>query len=160
MEYPVPEEQFIAFLCKAKRATYAAEDDKARVKSNLSGSHQLEYRQGALLYRDIYYGGDFFVGLETVYNQGDPFWAMSYAGGIDDGVDNSNKQEIYKFLQKALRQLPTQAPYRGPGSLSEGPFTYLNRYLGTPIRFSGVETISVNDVSIYKLHYSGGLLKE
>ena len=160
MEYPIPENQFIMFLINAKQSTYAASDGQARVKSKLPGSHQLEFRRGGLLYRDIYYGGDFFVGLETVYNQENPFWAMSYAGGINQGVDAEDKPGIYNFLKSALRKVPADAPYRGPVSLSDGPLSYINRALGSPIRFSGVETISLDDVLIYKLHYSGGLLKD
>jgi len=160
MEYPVPKNQFLKFLIEAKQSTYAASDGQARVKSKLPGSHQLDFRRGALLYRDIYYGGDFFVGLETVYNQGDPFWAMSYAGGIDDGVDAEDKPGIYNFLKSALKKVPTDAPYRGPVYLSEGSLSYTNRALGSPLRFSGVETISLDDVLIYKLHYSGGMLKD
>lgn len=159
MVIPIPEEQFAKFLCDAKRATYAAKDDRTRVVPSLAGSHQLEFRRGALWYRDIYFGGDYFVGQETVYFKNDPLWGMSYAGGITEGVKPDETQGIYEFLAAALRQVPLSAPYRGPTSYSLENFSYANRILGDVVRFSGVETISFKSTSIYQLHYSGGILR-
>jgi len=152
--------QFLKFLCDAKRATYAAKDDKAIVTPVLAGSHQLEYRRGALLYRDIYYGGEYFVGQETVYHKKEPIWGMSYAGGINDGVNTDQTPGVYEFLAAALREVPESAPYRGPDTFRQGDFNYINRILGAVSRFSGVETITFQDIPIYQLHYSGGLLKK
>ena len=157
---PLPtQDQLTAFLCKAKISTYASLDNQAPVKLFLPGSHQLEYRQGSFFYRDIYFGGDFFVGFETVYYQSQPLWGMSYAGGIDEDIDPEQTPEIYDFLKAALRTVPSDAPYRGPGTFSRGDLRYYNRYLGNPNRFTGVETISREGTHIFKLHYSGGLIK-
>ena len=76
-------EPFIAFLIQAKLHTYAAQGDAANVMPLLSGAKQLEYREGDWFYRDIYFGGDYFVGQETIYFQERPFWSMGYAGGLD-----------------------------------------------------------------------------
>jgi hypothetical protein len=160
MILPVPEAKFNQFLCKAKRATYAAVDNSAEVKPVLKGSHQLEFRQGGLLYRDVYYGGDFFAGLETVYFQDNPVWSMSYAGGVIEGIDPNDTPGIYDFLQAALREVPDNAPYRGPETFKEDDFLYTNRILGNLSRFSGVEMIIFSENPIYQLHYSGGILKE
>ena len=161
MTLPIPKEKFSQFLVAAKIATYAAEDEATRVKPVLKGSHQLEFRQGALLYRDIYYGGNYFVGQETVYFNQNPIWAMSYAGGINEGVTIAEEiSGIYSFLQAALRAVPMEAPYRGPESFKEGAFTYSNRILGKVGRFSGVEMIYYQENPIYQLHYSGGAIKE
>ena len=73
---------FTTFLVNAKRQTYAAQGDDATVTPLLPGSRQLEYREGVLLYRDIYFGGASFVGQETVYDGPTPVWAMGYAGGV------------------------------------------------------------------------------
>jgi hypothetical protein len=159
MTLPISDEKFREFLCDAKRATYAAEDEIARVRPVLSGSHQLEYRKGALFYRDIYFGGDYFVGQETVYHKDTPIWAMSYAGGVNEGVNTNQTPGIYQILQAALRKVPQEAPYRGPVNFEDGKFSYTNRILGMLTRFSGVETISFEDRPIYHLHYSGGILK-
>ncbi len=160
MVLPIPERQFSEFLVVAKVATYAAQDDSARVPPRLKGSHQLEFRRGALFYRDIYYGGDFFVGQETVYYQATPIWSMSYAGGINEGQDPNNTPGVYEFLQAALRAVPLEAPYRGPEVFSNVEFAYSNRILGKIQRFSGVEVIMFQSHPIYQLHYSGGLLRD
>ena len=157
---PIPETSFAQFLCDAKKATYASQDDNAKVTPLLKGSHQLEYRQGGLLYRDIYYGGEYFFGLETVYLNSNPLWGMSYAGGINEGVAANQTPGIYEFLQAALRAIPLTAPYRGPENFEDGNFRYTNRILGVISRFSGVEIIQFERLPIYQLHYSGGLLRD
>jgi hypothetical protein len=73
---------FMTFLVNAKRQTYAAQGDDATVTPLVPGSRQLEYQEGALLYRDIYFGGAYFVGQETVYEGPTPVWAMGYGGGV------------------------------------------------------------------------------
>jgi hypothetical protein len=158
MGIPIPEEQFVKFLCDAKRATYAAKDDRSKVAPILGGSNQLEFRSGPLWYRDIYFGGDFFVGQETVYHMKNPFWGMSYAGGINKGANPDEIPGVYEFLTTALRQVPLSAPFRGPSSFIEGDFDYKNRILGDMDRFSGVEIILFIGTPIYQLHYSGGVL--
>jgi hypothetical protein len=161
MTFPVPKEKFSRFLVDAKIATYAAQDDSAKVKPALQGSHQLEFRQGGLLYRDIYYGGNYFVGQETVYFNQNPIWAMSYAGGINEGITVAREiAGIYSFLQAALRAVPVEAPYRGPESFKDKKFIYSNRILGKIHRFSGVEMIYFQENPIYQLHYSGGTIKD
>jgi len=160
MLLPLPENKFARFLCDAKRATYASQDGSTRVKPLLKGSHQLEFLQGSLFYRDVYYGGDFFIGQETVYFQDAPLWGMAYAGGLNAGIEAAGTPGIYDFLGVALRAVPQNAPFRGPESLEQGAFTYTNRILGTFARFSGVETIAYQTLPVYQLHYSGGLIKE
>ncbi len=160
MNLPLPENQFRQFLCAAKQATYAAGGDSTRVQAVLRGAHQLEYREGALLYRDIYYGGNFFAGQETIHFSAAPFWAMTYAGGINEGVNPQDYPGIYDFLKAALRSIPVEAPYRGPAEFTEGDFKYTNRILGKLTRFSGVEIIQFQQVPVYQLHYSGGQLRD
>lgn len=159
MSFPVPIEKFNRFLCDAKRSTYAAQDKRTWVDPVLRGSHQLEYYDGALLYRDIYFGGDFFTGLETVYFKEFPVWGMSYAGGLKDGVRSDETPGIYDFLTAALREVPPEAPFRGPVAYDQVDFHYTNRIIGALPRFSGVETITFKDFPVYQLHYSGGFLK-
>ena len=160
MMLPIPEGKFTRFLCDAKIATYAAGDGQAKVTPLIKGSHQLEFIQGAFLYRDIYFGGHFFVGQETVFYQKKPTWAMSYAGGSNQGVKHEETQGIYQFLAAALREVPTSAPYRGPEKFELGEYIYKNRILGSIDRFSGVETILTLGIPVYQLHYSGGILKD
>ncbi|MHA1255432.1 MAG: DUF5680 domain-containing protein [Promethearchaeota archaeon] len=159
MDLPIPKNQFSEFLCNAKRSTYASIEDNGKVKSILQQSHQLEYREGPFFYRDIYFGGDYFVGLETAYYRNDPIWAMSYAGGLNAGVNTNQAPDIYEFLQEALMRITVLKPYRGPESYQAGKYKYSNRLIGIISRFSGVETITLEDIPMYQLHYSGGKLK-
>ncbi|MBI4987914.1 MAG: hypothetical protein HZC23_03740 [Rhodocyclales bacterium] len=80
---------FAQFLRSAKAATYAAQGDDASVTPVLPDSRQLEYRDGAFLYRDIYVGMFRFVGQEVVYQNDRAVWSTSYAGGLAQDVSGS-----------------------------------------------------------------------
>ena len=151
---------FTTFLVNAKRQTYAAQGDDATVTPLLPGSRQLEYREGILLYRDIYFGGASFVGQETVYDSPTPVWAMGYAGGVipSSGAASAVGQ-VYEFLRAALRRVTPERPYRGPSQWCEGAYVYTDEGQGDVERFWGVETITHEDQVVYQLRYSGGLLR-
>ncbi|MBL7162616.1 MAG: hypothetical protein ISS57_08415 [Anaerolineales bacterium] len=158
MSLPISEKAFLAFLSKAKGSTYAALEPSQRIEPVLAGSTQYEFRQGALLYRDIYFGMAYFVGQETVYFSSDAIWGMSYAGGVSQEMPEGEMKKVYTFLREALRVIPPEKPIRGPESFKGEGYRYTNRLLGDFKRFSGVETISHGELSVYQLHYSGGLL--
>ena len=154
-------EEFVQFLLSAKRETYASLGDEASVEALLPGSRQLEYREGPWFYRDIYFGVAYFVGQETVYHEGTPVWAMSYAGGVLPEVEPQGMRRIYAFLREALRAVPPEMPYRGPRefhSTSDG-WIYRNRAHGELARFWGAETITLEGRRVYELHYSGGWVR-
>lgn len=150
----------LSFVLDAKRHTYAAQGDAASVAALLPGSRQLEYHREPFSYRDIYFGGEFFVGQETVYQGGAPVWAMGYGGGLlpvsEAPVEATT---VYDFLRTALRQVTPERPFRGPGELREGAFAYTSESHGEIDRFWGVETITYGGHLIYELRYSGGLLR-
>jgi hypothetical protein len=54
------EGEFLDFLIKAKKATYASQGDNASVTPLLEGSRQLEFQEGNFLYRDVYFGMSYF----------------------------------------------------------------------------------------------------
>jgi hypothetical protein len=162
LKIPIGRDELIAFLIDAKRRTYAAggSGSEAVVTPLLPGSHQLEYRDGTLLYRDIYFGEAYFVGQETVYAGSSPMWAMGYAGGFTTSVrDQSEADEIGRVLQAALREVPAEWPYRGPGTFRRGIYSYVNEAEGDVYRFFGIETIARGDEVVYQLRYSGGVLR-
>jgi hypothetical protein len=64
----LPREVLVPFLIRAKRRTYAGQGDDATVAALLPGAKQLEWREGQLLYRDVYFGMQRFVGQEVVYH--------------------------------------------------------------------------------------------
>lgn len=151
------DQQLAQFLTAAKRATYAAQGADASVTPLLNGSRQLEFRLGNVLYRDIYFGLQFFVGQEMVYVDDAPNWAMGYAGGIVDA--NADASAVYKFLQFALRQVDAASPYRGPGLIRGDDFQYTSQTTGALENFWGIERISQNRALVYELRYHGGRLR-
>ena len=161
MNLPLPEDLFIDFLISAKVHTYASQGGRTNAPSLLPGSHQLEYRRGEMLYLDIYFGGDFFVGQETVFFQDRAIWCMGYAGGVlDKEAAGLATEDLYSCLRHALLQVQAARPYRGPRLYQEGAFTYQDQSQGSFERFSGQETISFQGSTVFELHYHGGLIRD
>lgn len=151
-----------AFLVEAKRRTYAGLDDDATVATPLlAGSKQLEHHAPPYAYRDIYFGMRFFVGQETVSNDGRIVWSMSYSGGVRAEIrDPETFLAIYKFLRQALLGVRVEEPYRGPRLFEQDGMVYRNDAEGALDRFHGVETIARQDrTPLYELRYGGGLLR-
>ena len=146
------------FLVKAKLATYAGQADLASATPALMGSKQLEFSENEISYRDIYFGMNYFVGLEAIYENHAPLWSMSYSGGVKADTSNEDVKRIQSFLRKALRTIPTDAPFRGSPLLVEGGMTYVNNYYGDIKRFHGDELIKIDGCEVYSLTYSGGIL--
>nr|WP_243239615.1 DUF5680 domain-containing protein [Sulfobacillus harzensis] len=120
----------------------------------LSGSVQLEYSKERFLYRDIYFGGRRFVGQETVYFDGTPVWAMSYAGGMIGSTADAG--DVYAFLRRALLAVSQEEPFRGPKEVESQNLRYENTYQGDLGWFSGQETVCAHGVQVYALRYAGG----
>ncbi|MFA9406832.1 MAG: DUF5680 domain-containing protein [Anaerolineales bacterium] len=154
------EEEFVAFLVKAKQFTYASGGSASdtSVDPLLPGSHQLEFNDPPFFYRDIYFGESFFAGQEVVYLEVAPFWSMCYAGGmIGEGEDIEG---VPGFLRAALKRVELSAPYRGPGSFEAQDLKYSNVCLGGVGRFRGREEICRQENLVYELEYIGGYLIE
>ena len=147
METPGIEE----FIARAKRNTYASGEGKEK-NPKVEGSVELFYRSGKYSYRDIYFGGKYFNGIETIYLNEKPVWGMVYSGGITGG----NAGQVYEFLKKCLYLVDEEAPFRGPKSYNNGEFYYSNQYEGDFDHFIGYENIEMLDDLVYELHYSGG----
>jgi hypothetical protein len=152
-------EELAQFLVNAKIGTYASGSDKFAVPPALTDSHQLEYAEGQLLYRDIYYGGLHFIGMETIFLEEQPIWGMSYYGGVLPGSREGQIAGMPAVLKAALREVSLTAPYRGPESFHEGDYVYGNGIHGEITSFHGIETISVKGQAIYRLRYSGGVVR-
>jgi hypothetical protein len=160
MTLAIPHETFAAFLVTAKGQTYTAQGDEATISPLLPGARQLEYRDGPLLYRDIYFGGAYFVGQETVYYDSSPLWAMGYAGGLTSTAARpSEMRQVYDVLRAAFREVVTERPYRGPSRFRQGEYHYRDESQGEVDCFWGAETITHQGQQVYQLHYSGGLLR-
>jgi hypothetical protein len=148
----IDDPQFIPFLLRAKKSTYAA-GDAGKVASSRSASHDLAYREGDWSYLDTYLGGFAFIGEEAVWYNGKPIWGMNYYGAM---TVERIPEGFGDFLKAALRRVPPQAPYRGPEAFAEGGYTYTCAWEGTPARFNGEESIALDGRETYRLAFHGG----
>ena len=144
------------FLIKAKTGTYAS-NGEANEQKLPDGSLELTYNAGEFSYRDRYFGFDPFSGQEIVFQNGNAIWSMNYYGRTVD--KKYPAEQIYAFLQKAMRQVKPERPFRGPSTFAEGDFMYNDESSGTLENFSGVERILFNRHKVYTLKYHGGTIK-
>lgn len=148
-----------AFLVAAKRATYAAQGDEASVTPLIPGTRQLEFADGDWTYRDVYVGGRRFAGQEIVSRAGAVEWSMAYAGGVADEVGEADVAPIYAFLREALRQVPSDRPYRGPERFERDGWRYVNEVDGSIDALTGRELIERDGTLVYELTYAGGRIR-
>jgi len=141
----------VAFLCRAKRATYAghgAETTSSRLKS-----HDLAYEEPGLVYYDTYLGGERFAGEEALWVDLVPIWSMNYVGRVlEPGFSGD-------FLRQALALVEEGAPFRGPGLYRVGEHTYHCRWEGDLSWFQGQEEIYWRDGLVYEARFHGGALR-
>jgi hypothetical protein len=151
-------DSLVNFIVEAKKSSYATQGDTQSVTPLLPGTKQLEYRFGDYFYRDIYAGMLNFVGQEIVYFKEKPLWSMSYAAGLLPAADKSEVMNIYSVLREALRLVCAESPFRGPKNYSNADYSYINVIKGTLNQFNGHELICHNQVNVYELFYSGGMV--
>ena len=144
--------EIVAFLIRAKQATYAGKG--AETASSRLKSHDLAYTEGDFLYLDTYLGGDRFAGEEALWIAGQPYWSMNYAGRVTGAGFSGD------FLKEALLRVPEDAPYRGPGEYSNGDYAYYSETDGSFEWFQGKEIIDYRGKTIYECFFHGGLLEE
>ena len=154
------QDELVTFLISAKLNTYASQGGAASAPPLLQGGHQLEYRQGAWFYRDIYFGMAYFIGQEMVYRDEQPFFSMVYGGGMLASQPTAQEMaDVYGFLQVAMRQVQPERPYRGPQAFHQGDYEYRDESQGEVDNFWGLETITRQGLAVYQLRYSGGLIR-
>ena len=139
------------FLVQAKANGYASGRPGT---IGADGCHELVFQAGEFKYRDSYFGEDPFVGEEVVWQNDRAIWAMNFYGSVTGQAVPAG--EVYTFLQKALRQMEPEQPYRGPSIFREQDFEYCNEAQGSLDRFTGVEQISFRGQVVYQLLYHGG----
>lgn len=159
MSIKAREEELRQFLVRAKIVTYASGGDKFTVSPVLADSHQLEYSEGDLFYRDIYCGGLHFIGMETVFQGEQTIWGMSYYGGVRPDSSDDQIAGMPAILKAALRKVPLEAPFRGPTTFQMGKYSYENEIHGDLFSFHGFEIIRTQEQIVYRLHYSGGQIE-
>ena len=139
------DKQIIAFLIKAKQATYAgkgAETTASRIKS-----HDLVYRDGDYMYYDTYLGGEKFAGEEALWISDNPVWSMNYVGRVTGDHFSGD------FLKEALLHVPEEKPYRGPQDYKKGDYVYHCDVDGGFDWFQGKERIEYQGQLIYECFF-------
>lgn len=158
------DDNFLKFLIKAKKSTYANSSIE-KVTSSRVGSSDYEYEETInnkkYIYHDTYFGGTRFIGEEVVYCDNDkPIWGMNYYGVT---FDNTLAEETMdKALRPALIRVGEDKnviPVRGPMKLENNGYTYLFKTTGTIENFDGVEQIYKDKALIFELHCSGGIIE-
>jgi hypothetical protein len=144
------------FLIKAKTNTYATGGEGGE-RILVDGSKELTFEEGGFVYRDRYFGFDPFIGEEVVWQAGEVVWAMNYYGWVVEPIVATG--EVYQFLQKAMRQVEADRPFRGPSHYAEGDFEYHDTSQGSIEGFQGTEKILYKGRQVYRLVYHGGLVR-
>lgn len=141
----------VLFLIRAKKATYAGKGPETA--SSRPGSHDLEYAEGPLVYRDTYLGGEAFAGQEALWRDGVPVYAMNYAGRVTASPFSGD------FLKAALLLVPEEMPFRGPERFVQGDYEYRCTVTGDMTVFTGRETILYRGKEIYDCDFHGGAVR-
>ncbi len=147
------------FLIEAKKQTYANNFGE-RIASTRLNSKDYEYKRDNMIYHDTYFGGTRFIGEEVVYIDNKTYWAMNYYGVTLD--ETLGEETMDNALRPALMLVGKDVnviPVRGPKEFINGEYKYTFKVEGDLNCFNGVETIYKNDVKIYELKCSGGLIK-
>ncbi|MFI1013715.1 DUF5680 domain-containing protein [Streptomyces sp. NPDC020965] len=142
-----------SFIVRAKSATYVG--GAGKIAPVRTASHDLEYREDDLVYRDSYFGGTDFLGQETVHSAGHPVWGMNYYGYLlTDDIDAFTAGETIKA---ALTSLYGEGRFLGGFRHTVGELTYVDETVGEVSRFRGIEHIATPDGTlVYELRYHGG----
>lgn len=144
------------FLIQAKARTYAS--GESAVKTTMDdGCFELTYQAEGFSYRDRYFGGNPFLGEEVVFQDGAVIWGMNYHGYLTR--ESASAVEVYGFLQRAMRRVEAERPFRGPRFYQEGDFEYRDESQGALEAFSGVERIFYHAEEVYRLNYHGGAVR-
>src|SRR5687767_7405866 len=98
------------FLVKSNNAGYAEGDEKAWTKE-ADGSWTIAYEEGRWRSHDNFFGGEPYGGRTVVFHDEVPVWMLVYCGWVDE---SSDPKRLYDVLKNALKEMPKEAPLRGP----------------------------------------------
>lgn len=146
-----------AFLIESNQHGYAS-GEATPSKKEKDGSTTIEFSSGDWCTHDNFFGGEPYGGRLVVFYKEKPYWIMVYYGNVSSSVNSI--VEVYAFLQSALKQMPHDAPFRGPKMFVEGEFTYRNSWKGNLDKYLGEEVILHKDKEVYRASYMGGLVDQ
>ena len=142
------------FLIKAKLNSYSSGREGMKLTD---GSKELTFEAHGFTYRDRYIGENPFIGEEVVWQADRVIWGMNFYGRVLNEIVPA--AQIYTFLQKAMRQVKEDRPFRGPDTFKEQDFEYRDESQGSIEEFMGVERIFYKGEEVYRLDYHGGSVK-
>jgi hypothetical protein len=147
-------EELKKFLIESNNAGYTTGDEKQWIKEK-DGSTTIPFSKGAFRSHDNFFGGEPYGGRLVVYKDEKPFWIMVYYGWIEKGI---TPDPVYAVLRKALKNMPPDAPFRGPAFLEVNGYRYENTWKGDISRYAGEEKIMQKGDLVYYASYIGGLV--
>ncbi|MDO8497678.1 MAG: DUF5680 domain-containing protein [bacterium] len=147
-------EELRQFLINSNKAGYAGGEEK-KWKKEPDGSTTIPFEKEKWRSHDNFFGGEPYGGRVVVFYENKPVWIMVYYGWVEKGVEANT---VYGVLRNALKQMPKDAPYRGPKEFIYKDFIYSNSWEGTLEKYSGEEEIRQGQKSLYKAFYRGGLV--
>ncbi|MBQ2659746.1 hypothetical protein IJF85_02105 [Candidatus Saccharibacteria bacterium] len=143
------------FLVNAFRQGYGSGNNPEEMSD---GARIFAYEQGDWKYEDIYYGGEPYGGITTIYYLGRACWVMTYFGRV---MPKAKKDSVYACLGEALMHFSSAMPIRGPKSFDskESGLTYRNARNGDLKFYHGREEIcDKNGKLVYEMNYHGGFV--
>lgn len=149
------------FLAEARRnSEYESLAGKRGQKLKDGLSRISPYISGKFSYNETYNGLGQFKGREEISSDGEVIWAREYEGAALNAINLKLTEELYGFLDAALRNFPGERPFqRGPEEFRKGDYVYTDVCKGDMISFKGSETILYKGIIVYALAYGGGLVK-
>ena len=153
----INQKQLCEFLVKAKKSGYAAGKD-SKIQKEADNSKTITFQEWDRQYHDNYFGWEPYGGREIVFFKWMSVYIMVYYGYVDKSVQDV--KSIYRFLQRALTQIPTDKPFRWPTKYQEDKLLYLNSFTGEIDNFYWEENITLDNKEIYKARYVGWLVDQ
>ena len=151
--------EFLKFLVKAKKETYA-NGDAPKVLPSRSNSKDYEFTDGNFTYHDTYFGGFKFMGEEVVYYNDNILWGMNYYGvTIDDSLTEELMDKVLRIALMKVGEDKSVIPVRGPKEFVNEDYIYTFDVDGNMENFKGSEQIYKGKKLIYELKCHGGVLK-
>lgn len=145
------------FLLDSNKAGYAQGDEKKWLKEP-DGSTTIQFAQGNFRSHDNFFGGEPYGGRLVVFESEKAVWMMVYYGKVTKGED---PDAVFEILREALKQMPTEEPFRGPRVLRLNDLIYSNNWEGNIEGYSGKEKIENGAGKIvYQANYRGGLVDQ
>ena len=144
--------ELLGFIFKAHQNTYAAPKEikhKFKVDPILPKHKDYDFVVGDWRYHDSYSGRHWAPGKEVVFFKEVPVWCMSYQGQTVDGLSEEFIELVFSFLKKALMNVDSSMPFRGPKSFVEGDFRYSFDFKGDYSYLVGQEQIHHNGKKVF-----------